>query len=167
MYARLSAVGLITISTLALISGPLAAREICPVAPDQTGAILKVQADILAALENEDQAAWERSTVRDFVAFHGGRRYGRSAFFELIRHAHASGQRFSSSVTDPRLEVGCTLATLVYVNQGYVIRGSSRSAVTWLETAAFRYAGGTWRAVFAESMRETTNDSSPPASRAE
>jgi hypothetical protein len=98
------------------------------------------------------------------MAFEGGRRYGRTAFFELIKHGHANGRHFSWSVTSPRLEVSCTVATLVYVNQGYVIRGNMRSAVSWLETGTFRYAAGQWRAVFVESMRENVDSGSPAAS---
>jgi hypothetical protein len=156
-HANLSAVALVAGTMLASLARPVAAHEICPAAADQMGAILKVQGELFSALENEDQPAWQQSTVRDFMAFEGGRRYGRTAFFELIRQAHASGQHFSWSVTLPRLEVDCTVATLVYVNQGYVIRGGSRSAVSWLETATFRYDAGTWRAVFVESMRESTD----------
>ena len=152
---------------LALIAKPVAARETCPSAFDQMGAIMRVQADMFAALENEDQPAWQRSTVRDFLAYQGGRRYGRTEFFELIQHAHANGRHFSWSMTRPRLEIDCTLATLVYVNQGYVIRGSSWSATSWLETATFRYAAGTWRAVFVESMRANADNWSATASLGE
>lgn len=166
-YANLSAVAFAATTTLAWIARPVAAAEMCPPAFDQARAIMKVQADLFAALENEDQPAWERSTVRDFVAFEGGRRYGRSAFFEEIKHAHANGHHFSWSVSSPRVEVDCTVATLIYVNQGYVIRGSSWSPASWLETATFRYAAGQWRAVFVESMRENVDSGSPMASLGE
>ena len=151
--ARLGS-ALVAGAMLASIVRPVAARETCPAVLDQREAILKVQVEAFAALENEDQLAWQRSTVRDFMAFEGGQRYGRTAFFELIKHAHANGQHFGWSVTGPRLEVSCNVATLIYVNQGYVLQGVSRSPVSWLETATFRYAAGTWRAVFVESMRE-------------
>jgi len=135
------------------LATPVAAREHCPDPQSQTEAIVAVETDIFSALENEDRVSWERLTNRDFVAFAGGHRYGRTDLFELVRSAHAGGQHFEWSVTSPRIEVSCTLATLAYVNHGSITRGSSRSAVSWLETATFRYAAGQWRAVFVESMR--------------
>jgi hypothetical protein len=138
----------------ALIATPVGAHEHCPDPLTQTEAIVSVQTGIFSALENEDKASWERLTDRDFVAFESGHRYGRTDFFELVRSAHAGGRRFEWSVTSPHIEVSCTLATLAYVNQGSVTQGGSRSAVSWLETATFRYAAGQWRAVFVESMRE-------------
>jgi len=141
-------------ATTVLIATPVAAHEHCPAPLTQTEAIVSVQAAIFSALENDDQASWERLTDRDFVAFESGHRYGRTDFFELVRSAHAGGRHFEWSVTSPRIEMSCTLATLAYVNQGSVTQGSSRSAVSWLETATFRYAAGQWRAVFVESMRQ-------------
>jgi len=138
-----------------LIATPVGAREHCPEPLTQTEAIVSVETAIFSALENEDKANWERLTDRDFVAFENGHRYGRTDFFELLRSAHAAGRHFEWSVTSPRVEVSCTLATLAYVNQGSVTQGSSRSAVSWLETATFRYAAGQWHAVFVESMRAT------------
>jgi len=141
-------------ATTGLLSTPVGAREHCPEPLTQTEAIVSIQTDLFSALENEDKASWERLTDQDFVAFENGHRYGRMDFFELVRSAHAGGRHFEWSVTSPRVEVSCTLATLVYVNQGSVTQGSSRSAVSWLETATFRYAAGQWRVVFVESMRE-------------
>jgi hypothetical protein len=140
-------------ATTLLTVTPAAGREHCPEALTRTDAIVSVETDMFSALKNEDKASWERLTDRDFVAFESGHRYGRTGFFELIRSAHAAGRHFEWSVTSPRIEVSCTLATLAYVNQGSVTQGSSRSAVSWLETATFRYAAGQWRAVFIESMR--------------
>src|SRR5262245_5589308 len=104
---------------------------------------------------DEDRLGWERLTTRDFVAFEGGQRHGRTTVFEMIKYAHATGQHFSWSATSPRLESACTVATLIYVNRGSITQGSSRSAVWWLETVTFRYAEGRWRSVFMESMRES------------
>lgn len=119
-------------------------------------AIVEVQTKLFAALEEEDQQAWERLTVRDFVAFEGGQRYGRTGVFDLVRSAHAAGRHFQWSVADPRLETACTVATLIYVNHGAITEGASRSDISWLETATLRYGGGGWRVVFMESMRENT-----------
>jgi hypothetical protein len=141
-------------TTTVLGAASVGAHEHCPGPLTQTEAIVSVQTGIFSALENEDKASWERLTDRDFVAFESGHRYGRTDFFELVKSAHAGGRHFAWSVTSPRIEVSCTLATLTYVNQGSVTQGSSRSAVAWLETATFRYAAGQWRAVFVESMRE-------------
>jgi hypothetical protein len=141
-------------ATTVLTATPVAAREHCPDGVSQTEAIVSIQTGLFSALENEDQVSWERLTARDFVAFEGGHRYGRTDFFDLVRSAHAAGRHFEWNVTSPRIEVSCTLATLAYVNQGSVTQGNSRSAVSWLETATFRYAAGQWRAVFVESMRE-------------
>jgi len=153
-------------ATQMLAVSPGEARETCPPDFDQMWAIMKVQSDLFAALENEDQAAWERSTVRDFVAFEGGHRYGRTAFFEEIKHAHATGHHFSWSVTNPHVELDCSVATLIYVNQGYVIDGSAWAPASWLETATFRYAAGQWRTVFVESMRQNSaGESTAPSVR--
>ena len=141
-------------STIGLMATPVAAQEHCPDPRIQNEAIVSVQTGLFAALENEDKVSWARLTDRDFVAFESGHRYDRTNFFELVRSAHAGGRHFEWSVTTPRLEMSCTVATLAYVNQGAVTQGSSRSAVSWLETATFRYAAGRWRAVFVESMRE-------------
>ena len=120
--------------------------------------VTKVQTDMFAALEDEDRLGWERLTTRDFVAFEGGQRQSRTTVFEMIKYAHATGQHFSWSVTGPRLEAACTVATLICVNRGYITQGGSRSAVWWLEKVTFRYAEGGWRAVFMESMRESPGD---------
>ena len=96
--------------------------------------------------------------TRDFVAFEGGHRYGRTALFDAIKYAHGAGQHFSWSVTSPRLEAACTVATLIYLNQGSITQGSSRLSVSWLEAATLRYADGQWRVVFMESMRESAAD---------
>jgi hypothetical protein len=147
-------VGVSIAATAVLIATPVAAREHCPEPPARTQAIVSLETQMFSALENEDQASWERLTAPDFVAFENGHRYGRTEFFELVKSAHAAGRYFEWSVTSPRTEVSCTLAALEYVNQGAVTQGGgSRSAVSWLETATFRYAAGQWRAVFVESMR--------------
>jgi hypothetical protein len=113
---------------------------------------------VFAALENQDQQAWQRLTTRDFVAFEGGHRYGRTALFDAIKYAHGGGEHFSWSVTSPRLEGACTVATLIDVNQGSITQGSSRLSVSWLKTATFRYTEGQWRVVFMDSMRESAAD---------
>lgn len=140
-------------ATTLLIAVPLAAREHCPDTRTETQAIVTVQTDIFSPLETEDKVGWERVTVRDFVAFENGRRYGRTDFFELVRSAHTAGRHFEWGVTSPHLEVSCSLATLTYVNQGSVTQGGLRSAVLSLETVTFRYATGHWCVVFVESMR--------------
>jgi hypothetical protein len=145
-------------TALTLIGTPVAANEKCPTPLNQIAVVMKVQADIFAALENEDRTAWERLTTRDFVAFEGGQQHSRTAVFEMIKKAHATGRHFSWYVTSPRLEAACTVATLIYVNHGSITGGSSRSDVSWLETATFRYAEGQWRAVFLESMRASARD---------
>jgi hypothetical protein len=141
-------------TTVLLIATPVAAHEHCPDTLTQSEAIVSVQTGLFSALENEDKESWERLTDRDFVAFESGHRYGRTDFFELVRSAHAAGRHFEWSITNPRIEVSCTLATLTYVNQGSVTQGGSRATLSWLETATFRYNAGQWRAVFVESMRE-------------
>ena len=144
--------------TAVLIAAPVAANEKCPAPLDQMTAVIGVQADVFAALENEDLPAWQRLTTRDFVALEGGHRYGRTTLFDAVKHAHGAGQHLSWSVTSPRLETGCTVATLIYLNQGSTSQGSSRLPVSWRETATFRYAEGEWRVVFIESMRESAAD---------
>jgi hypothetical protein len=141
-------------ATAALIANPVVAREHCPDPPAQAQAIVSMETDIFSALQNDDKASWERLTDPDFVAFESGHRYDRTSFFELLQSAQASGRHFEWSVTRPSVEVSCTLATIAYVNRGSVTLGGSRSAVSWLETATFRYAAGQWRAAFIESMRQ-------------
>jgi len=68
-----------------LLATPVAAREHCPDPQSQTEAIVAVETNIFSALENEDRVSWERLTNRDFVAFEGGHRYGRTDLFELVR----------------------------------------------------------------------------------
>jgi len=156
--ARIPTIAFAAAVTTVLVAAPVAANEGCPTSLNQMAAVVGVQADVFAALENEDQPAWQRLTTRDFVAFEGGRRYGRTSLFDAIKYAHGAGQHFSWSVTSPRLEAACTVATLIYVNRGSITQGSSRSAVWWLETVTFRYAEGRWRAVFMGSMRERPGD---------
>jgi hypothetical protein len=141
-------------ATAAMIANPVVARENCPDPPTQAQAIVSMQTHIFSALQNGDKAGWERLTDPDFVAFEGGHRYDRTSFFGLLKSAQASGRHFEWTVTSPNVEVSCTLATLAYVNKGSIMQGGSRSAVSWLETATFRYAAGQWRAAFIESMRE-------------
>ena len=142
----------------AVIAAPVAANEKCPTPINQMAAVIRVQADVFAALENEHQPTWQRLRTRDFVALEGGHRYGRTALFDTIKYAYGIGQHFSWCVTNPRLEGACTVATLIYVNQGSISQGSSRLPVWWLETATFRYGEGRWRVVFMESMRESAAD---------
>jgi len=111
-------------ATTVLIAPPVGAREHCPDPLTHTEAVVAVETGIFSALKNEDKVSWERLTVRDFVAFEGGHRYGRTDFFELLRSAHAAGRHFEWNVTSPRIEVSCTLATLAYVNQGSVTRAA-------------------------------------------
>jgi len=99
-----------------LFAAPVAANEAGATSLNQMAAVIGVQADVFEALEKEDQPAWQRLAIRDFVAFEGGDRYGWTALFDAIRYAHGAGQHFSWSVTSPRLEAACTVATLVYVN---------------------------------------------------
>ena len=155
---RIPPVALAAAVTTALIAVPVAANEKCPPQLNEMAAVMRIQADMFAALENEDRQAWERLTTRDFVAFEGGRRYGRTAVFDMIKYAHGTGEHFNWRVTRPRLEAACTVATLIYVNQGSVTHGGSQSPVSWLETATYRYAAGEWRAVFMESMRQNAAD---------
>jgi len=158
VHRSIAPAALATAVTTAFIATPVAASGKCPTPLNQMAVVMKVQTDMFAALENEDRPGWERLTTRDFVAFEGGQRHSRTTVFEMIKYAHATGQHFSWSVTSPRLEAACTVATLIYVNRGSVTQGSSRSAVWWLETVTFRYAEGRWRAVFMESMRESPGD---------
>ena len=46
--------------TTVLFAAPVAANEECPTSLNQTAAVIGVQADVLAALENEDQTTWQR-----------------------------------------------------------------------------------------------------------
>jgi hypothetical protein len=78
-----------------LFAAPVTANEKCSTPLNQTAAVIRVQADVFAGLENEDQPAWQRLTTRDFVAFEGGHRYGRTALFNAIKYAHGAGQHFS------------------------------------------------------------------------
>jgi len=83
-----------SIPTIAFAAGVTAVLIAAPVATsrNQMTAVIGVQADVFAALENEDQPAWQRLTTRDFVAFEGSHRYGRTALFDAIRNAHGAGQ---------------------------------------------------------------------------
>ena len=56
-----------TAVTTALIATPVAASGKCPTALNQMAVVMKVQTDMLAALENEDGPGWERLATRDFV----------------------------------------------------------------------------------------------------
>src|SRR5215467_9982597 len=77
-----------------LFAAPVAANEEGATSLNRMAAVIGVQADVFEALENEDQPAWQRLTIRDFVAFEGGDRYGRTALFEAIKYAHGAGQHF-------------------------------------------------------------------------
>jgi len=78
--------------TTVLIAAPVAGNEECPTSRNQMTAVIGVQAGVFAALENEDQPAWQRLMTRDFVALEGSHRYGRTALFDAIRNAHGAGQ---------------------------------------------------------------------------
>src|SRR5215469_7742951 len=112
VHPGISAMAFAAVATTVLIAASVAANAACPSPLNLMGAVMQVQADIFAALENEDRQAWERLTTRDFVAFEGGRRHGRTAVFNMVKYAHGTGRQFTWSVTSPRLEADCTIATL-------------------------------------------------------
>jgi hypothetical protein len=142
------------VATMAVSTAPGLAREKCAPASDRQAQVAEAEKNLFTALEGEDLKTWERLTDPDFVAFEGGQRYNRAAFFALIQSAHAAGKHFQWNVADAQVEADCTVATLIYVNRGTVTDGTSKSPVSWLETATLRYVAGSWRVVFVESMRE-------------
>jgi hypothetical protein len=105
------------------------------------------------AAEREDAAAWNAATGADFLAYEGGQRYDRASFLAFIGAAHAKGIHFRWSVAKPRLETAGDVATLIYVNDGAIIRNGVSAPMRWLETTTFRRQDGSWKAVFTESMR--------------
>jgi hypothetical protein len=155
----------VLVAALMMSGVPVLAREKCPPASDRLAEITGVQTKLFAALEAGDLQAWERLTDPDFVGFDMAQRLSRTGMFGLIQSAHAAGKHFQWSVTEARVEADCTVATLIYVNRGSITDGTSRSEISWLETATMRYVGGAWRVVFVESMREkAAADQSAPHS---
>ena len=117
-------------------------------------AAVVLQTQLFSAMANEDRELWKRLTASDFVAFERGKQYGSDAFFDLIAGAHKAGFKFVWSVTEPRVEAGCNLVVMSYVNSGSIAEKDSAPKPTrWLESVAFRKDGGGWRAFLVTSMR--------------
>lgn len=135
---------------------PALSAESCPRDPHPQQTLTAFQTQVFAALEAEDQAAWERLTSPDFVVFESGHQYDRTGIFELVRAAHAAGKHFERTLTEVHSQTDCTLATLSYVLRGSITSPEGRAPVAWLEAATFRYQSGSWKLVFIASMRQAS-----------
>ena len=152
---------LLTIAALAAAMVPVgaSAAPACSTAltPDQA---VQLQMRMFDALGREDRGAWDEIAAPDFRAFENGKELTKDSFFQILLDVHKSGRRIRWSVTEPRVEADCNLATLSYVNVGSIaLNGGEPAPVRWFETAAYRRTSDGWRLFLVTSER--TADTPP------
>ncbi len=145
-----------TVAVLAfalMASSPAARAATCAPAASATADIAAVMTAMYAAAKVDDLDGFHAVTTPDFYAFDGGRRFDGDALMQLMKATHAAGTRLDWSVTEPKVEVACTLASITYVNVGSVTMNGATQPMTWLESAVLRYDGARWRIHFFSSTR--------------
>lgn len=141
---RLVAIALVA----ACARSPRAAAPAPVCAPSQHAPVDAVRA-MYAALAADDTTAWQAATSPEFFAYDIGERFDRAGLARVIAEAHAKGRRFVWNVTEPVVDIDCTLAVVTYVNAGSV----DEQPVKWLESAWLRHDGNRWRVHFLHSTR--------------
>ncbi len=131
---------------------PAQAAACAPAASAGTD-VAAVMTAMYAAAKVDDLDGFHAVTTPDFYAFDGGRRFDGDALMQLMKTTHAAGTRIDWSVTEPRVEVECNLASITYVNVGSVTMNGATQPMTWLESAVLRYDGAHWRIHFFSSTR--------------
>jgi Domain of unknown function (DUF4440) len=107
--------------------------------------------DMYAALMIDDLEAFRTATTRDFFAYDAGKRFDGDALANLVKDLHAQGAVYEWTVNDPKVEIGCDMALVTYVNTGSVTRAGVRLPRMWLESATLRHDGQRWRIRFFHS----------------
>ncbi len=109
--------------------------------------------EMFAAAAIDDVNRLKEIFLPDFYAFDLGKRFDGLELAELIRAAHAAGQSFVWSVTEPETHVVGDWAWITYVNRGSVATAVEVTPMIWLESAVLRRDDGRWRVQFLHSTR--------------
>ena len=141
----------LSVLTLAL-AGQVSAATCAPRASVEADVAATMTA-MYAAAKADDLNGFHAVTTPGFYAFEAGRRVEGDGMMQIVKAAHAAGTRFDWSVTEPKVEADCDLASITYVNIGAVTTNGATLPVTWLESAVLRYDGTRWRIDFFSSTR--------------
>lgn len=133
------------------VAPPPAPSPVC--APSAQDAVVQAMVDWYATLATDNLDGFHASVTSDFYAYERGARMDGDALAHAIADAHAKGRKFEWKVTEPHVIVDCHLASIAFVNVGAIGDATAMQAVSWVESAAFRYEGGRWRLAFFHSTR--------------
>ena len=135
---------------------PIAAARTtaCPTRPNDQAAVTEAVRTLYAALTAEDTKTFRATIAPGFYMYDGGKRFHDDEIMTLVTAAHARGDRYQWTVTEPDVHIHCNDAWIAFVTQGLVRKADAPEVhVTWLESAVLRYQAGAWRLVFFHSTR--------------
>jgi ketosteroid isomerase-like protein len=133
--------------------GIASAKQQCAPPAKSEAEIVAVMKQMFVAARADDFPAVIAITTPDFYAYDNGKRFTAKSLMDLIKKAHADGQRYEWNVTEPEVHVTCNIAWVAYVNKGSFEDASGRKEMTWLESMVLDYADKQWRIRFLHSTR--------------
>jgi len=98
-----------------------------------------------------DRAKTIAAFDRDGYLFDGGERFTPESIAGEILDAEAAGTSFQWSVDGPESHVSCDLAWATWTNHGTFTKAAIVDHKTWLESAVFVWADGSWKIRFFHS----------------
>jgi len=125
----------------------------CAATPADQTQVVEAMRTMYAAATTDDLAKFHTVAAPDFYAFDGGKRYDGDALMNAVKQAHATGNVYVWTVTDPHVEATYNLAWITYTNRGSIEDKSGTKQFTWLESAVLQQQSGTWRIRFFHSTR--------------
>ena len=142
------------VMTVWLLTCPLGApgAESSASANDQAQ-VTEIVRSMFAAMAAGDIAKFREVITPDFYAYDVGKRFTGDALIDLIKKAHAAGDVYVWTVTEPEVHISGEIAWITYVNRGSVTSKSGKTDLTWLESAVLEKEKGTWRIRFLHSTR--------------
>jgi len=137
------------------------AQEASASADDQAQVTEAVRS-MFAAMAAGDIAKFREVIAPNFYAYDVGKRFTGDALIDLIKKAHAAGDVYVWTVTEPEVHISGEIAWITYVNRGSVSGKSGKHDVTWLESAVLEKEKGKWRIRFLHSTRVPPEKSEGP-----
>jgi uncharacterized protein DUF4440 len=110
-------------------------------------------AEMFAALRTDDLDRFQKIVTPDFYAFDAGRRFDGNELALFVKDAHSKGMRFTWSITEPLVHMGCASACITNINKGSVGSAAGEQPVSWLESMVLQYRDSHWRIAFLHSTR--------------
>lgn len=122
--------------------------------------IVGVVSRMFEAAGTRDASAFRETILPDMFIYENGERFSAQAIYDLLGTLQDAGMRFVWEITEPKVLVEGSLASVAYINRGSITDKGVTNPVTWLETATLVHEGGRWRVAWMSSMRAAATTAS-------